>query len=260
MIRRDLRKRFVRQTFGEPCCLSGFRPTQPITSRQARDLLCAGVAHQLAVDVLASMVPGEAAFFLNAFRLLVPVEPPAPNLVQFQVLETMANELSSRLWYQPLAPERDADLVADFRFGARDFLVGPRTDHQPYASDGPAVFLQADGVRLRRGKHGTDDFRAVVNARVRWPAGNRPHPVVLRVPIQILCVRFSPWAEYQPLCCQLHIFLHRLIWIDIDSSIVFAAIKPDPGAANVFPHEGAYTTSLIDRLHCSRLIPPRTIL
>ena len=38
-------------------------PTQPIASRQASDLLCADVAHQLAVDVLAGMVPSEAAFF-----------------------------------------------------------------------------------------------------------------------------------------------------------------------------------------------------
>lgn len=124
-----------------PCCLSSFRLTQPIISRQARDLLRADVAHQLAVNVLAGAVPGEAAFFLNAFRFLVPVEPAAPDLVQFQVLETMANELSSRLRYQPLAPERDADPVADFRLGARDFLVGPRANHQPYASDGPVVFL-----------------------------------------------------------------------------------------------------------------------
>ena len=88
-------------------------PTQPIIFRQARDLLCAGVAHQLTVDVLAGMAPGEAAFFLNAFRFLVPVEVPAPDFVQFQVIETMANELSNRLRYQPLAPERNANPVAD---------------------------------------------------------------------------------------------------------------------------------------------------
>ena len=173
------------------------------------------------------MVPGEAAFFLNAFRFLVPVEMPAPDFVQFQVLETMANELLNRLRYQPLAPERDADPVADFPLGVRDFLVGPRTDHQPYASDGPVVFFQANGVRLRRGKHGADDFRAVINARVRWPAGNRSHPVVLRVSIQVPCVRFGPWAEYQPFCCQLHIYPHRLISIDVDCPIVFATTTLD---------------------------------
>ena len=71
--------------------------TQPITPRQASDLLCTDIAHQLAVDVFAGVAPGEAAFFLNAFRLLVPVEPPAPDFAQLQVLETMANELSGRL-------------------------------------------------------------------------------------------------------------------------------------------------------------------
>lgn len=202
-------------------------PAQPIASRQASDLLRADIAHQLAVDVLTSMVPGEAAFFLNAFRFLVPIEVSAPDFVQFQVLETMANELSNRLRYQPLAPERDADPVADFPLGVRDLLVGPRADHQPYASDGPVVLFQANGVRLRRGEYGADDFRAVVNARVRRPAGNRPHPVVLRVFVQVLCVRFGPWAQYQPVRCQLHIYLFRLIWIDVDSPIAFATIKLD---------------------------------
>ena len=32
---------------------SEYAPAQPITSCQACDLLCAGVAHQLAVDILA---------------------------------------------------------------------------------------------------------------------------------------------------------------------------------------------------------------
>ena len=64
-------------------------PTQPVTSCQAGYLLRADIAHQLAIDVFAGMVPGEAAFFLNAFRFLVPVEVPAPDFIQLQVLETM---------------------------------------------------------------------------------------------------------------------------------------------------------------------------
>lgn len=76
-----------------------YAPTQPIIFRQARDLFCAGVAHQLAVDVLAGAVPGEAAFFLNALRFLVPVEVSAPDSACFApVAKTHSTSIASYRW------------------------------------------------------------------------------------------------------------------------------------------------------------------